>query len=307
MFRNLIFFGLTWLICLQLPAQTQLDEILMKKSQLCIAGIGTLDTWDRYWEGTLLRPNGNIGDLNRTSYSLMAAYGLSTKLNVLVNVPFHRTEATQGQLRGVSGFQDISAFLKYQLIEKQGNVGKFSLLASGGFSTPMTNYLPDYAPLNLGLGAQELSARAIAHFITKEGWFARTTIGYLHRTFAEIERDYYYTDIDHYSSTVDVPDALHTNIMIGKWLINEVFRTEIGFERLQTLSGHDIRRQDVGFPSNKMESSRIGLGVQYYPPSYTGFGFVAQYWQTFDGRNLGKSQIYMLGVTYQFFTQKTTI
>ncbi|MGB4846752.1 MAG: transporter, partial [Saprospiraceae bacterium] len=39
-------------------AQTPTDATLMTKGQICLAAIYSHDSWDEYWEGTLLRSNG---------------------------------------------------------------------------------------------------------------------------------------------------------------------------------------------------------------------------------------------------------
>ena len=53
-------------------AQSPTDAVMMEGKRICVAGMFNQDKWDEYWEGTLLRNNGNIGELTRNTYSLMA-------------------------------------------------------------------------------------------------------------------------------------------------------------------------------------------------------------------------------------------
>ncbi len=72
---------------------------------------------------------------------------------------------------------------------------------------------------------------------------------------------------------------------------------EVLYDGMNTLGGFDIRRQDAGFPSNKMNFSRIGGGFQIYN---NGFGLIGSIQQVLTGRNVGKSLMYSAGLTYQF-------
>ena len=44
-----------------LHAQTVDDGLMMAKRELLTGNVYTHDSWDKYWEGTLKRQNGNIG------------------------------------------------------------------------------------------------------------------------------------------------------------------------------------------------------------------------------------------------------
>ena len=98
---------LAYLLALTLPdevlAQTPSDGLMMDRGQICFAALYTHDTWDEYWEGTLKRTNGNIGTLTRQTVMPMFALGLTDRLNVIASLPWVRTQASGGQMRGVSG------------------------------------------------------------------------------------------------------------------------------------------------------------------------------------------------------------
>src|SRR5678815_1124137 len=74
-------------------AQTPTDGIMMSKGEICFGANYVNESWDEYWEGTLLRENGNIGTLTRTTILPMVALGLTDKLNLLVQAPWVQTEA----------------------------------------------------------------------------------------------------------------------------------------------------------------------------------------------------------------------
>ena len=68
-------------------AQTDMDAIMMEKKQLCIGPMYSHNSWKNYWEGSLKRNNTNLGTVTTETFSLMGAYGISGKLNLLFNVP----------------------------------------------------------------------------------------------------------------------------------------------------------------------------------------------------------------------------
>src|SRR5262245_49782893 len=128
-------------------AQTDIDGIMMTPKNLCIGPMYGYSSWKKYWEGTMKRENLNLGTVSTNTYSVMGAYGISKKLNVLFGVPYITTKASAGTLHSNKGIQDGSLWLKWMPIEK--NIGKGNLTAYGivGVSAPLTNYEADYLPL----------------------------------------------------------------------------------------------------------------------------------------------------------------
>jgi hypothetical protein len=284
-------------------AQTPSDAIMMEGKRICVAGLYGSDKWDRYWEGTLLRTNGNVTPFTRNTYGLMLAGGITTKLNILVSVPYVHTSSSGGYFKDAKGLQDFGAWLKAEVLKSHLGSGDFTTHAVVGFTTPMSNYLSDYAPFSLGLGAPEAQGRLILQYLLDMGIYARVTGAFLARGTTKIERDYYYADTGYYSDKVDVPNATDFTGTLGCWFFDRKLKVESTYENFNTVKGHDIRRQDAGFPSNKMEASSIGLHAQYFPAG--GFGVLANYSQVFAGRNVGKSSGFLVGVTYQFGISKS--
>lgn len=292
-------FGIV-LFATSLRAQTPTDALMMEKGEICFAAIYTHDTWDEYWEGTLKRNNGNIGTLTRQTVMPMFALGIVDRVNVIAALPWMKTEASEGQVRGAQGLQDWGLWLKGTAIDKAVGSGDLTLHAVLGVTGPASNYLPDFMPFSLGLGAMEGSLRGILQYKTNSGVYVRGQAGFHLRGNSTIERDYYYTTQGYYTDEVDMPDALTYGGTVGVWLLDNSLKIEANFDGLKTLGGFDIRRQDAGFPSNKMIFTRVGGGLQYYFPNVKGLGLLASGGYVLSGRNVGQSLAISGGVTYQF-------
>src|SRR5882762_3356612 len=84
-----------------LRAQTDEDAIMMAKKNFCVGAVYSHSSWDHYWEGTFKRNNQNLGTVSTQMVGLMGTYGVSKKLNILVNAPYVMTHATAGTLHGM--------------------------------------------------------------------------------------------------------------------------------------------------------------------------------------------------------------
>jgi hypothetical protein len=286
-----------------LQAQTPTDAVMMKQRESCFALTYDQGSWDHYWEGDYLRTNGNVGTLSRRTIMPMIAIGLHDKLNLIIGAAHIKTESKEpngGYLAGVSGFQDISLSLKGQVIQKMIGTSKVTVLGNIGFSTPLGNYLSDYAPYSLGFGATEWSFRGIGQFKMAIGLYAQASAAYLWRGQTEIERDYYYNNGSYYANRMDVPNALNFNGAIGIWLFDNSFKLEANYVRLQCTSGDDIRKYNAGQPTNKVEAGQAGFFTQYYFRQPKGLGVLAYYSRIVSGRNMGQFSNFGFGMTYQF-------
>ena len=289
-----------------IKAQTPSDGIMMEKGQICFAALYTHDTWDEYWEGTLKRTNGNIGTLTRQTITPMFALGLADRLNIIGTLPWVATSASGGQMKGVSGLQDLGLWVKATATESTLGKGIFSTFATLGFTLPTSDYLEDYMPFSLGLGCPDFSLRGILNYQMDAGPYFRGSVAYNIRGTATIERDFYYTDQPNYSDKIDMPNAFSYAATVGSWLFNNALQVNVTFDAMNTIGGFDIRRQDAGFPSNNMDFTRIGGFVHYYFSAVPGLGLVAQYQQVLTGRNIGQSTAITGGITYQFGLWNTT-
>ena len=175
-------------------AQTPLDGLMMPKGEICIALQYDQVIWDRYWEGSTIRVNQNIGNFTRQMGMPMIVGGITDKVNVIFSLPYVKTAASAGQLTGVQGIQDLGISVKALFLEKSIGKGKLTGFSNLSFSTPASNYLSDYMPFSLGFGATELGIRAIGKYELDKGLYFRASYSYLHRGVTEAERDFYYAD-----------------------------------------------------------------------------------------------------------------
>lgn len=296
------------LLCLvfiitHLKAQSPSDAIMMKSKQACVLLEYNYASFDQYWEGQTKRDNQTISTVYRHSIMPMIAVGIFDDLNVFAGVPYILTGSTDpngGKFEGASGFQDLAIALKYRWMNKEFNSSNLSGLATVGFSTPITNYLPDYMPYSIGFGAPELSYRAIIEYKNDSNWYVRAAGAYLWRGYAEAERAYYYNNGSYYTPWMDVPNAYTLEAVLGKWLFSNSLRIELSYFGLKSLSGDDIRSYAPPQPTNKVNMDRIGVFVHYYFPKPTGLGVIAYHNRVFNGRNAPEMNTSGLGLTYFF-------
>jgi hypothetical protein len=298
----LLFFG---------PAhgQTPSDALMMPTGDICILFNHDVGSFDRYWEGSDLRHNETIATVHRNTTLPMAAIGVLNSLNFYVGVPYVHTKSSNpngGRFEGADGFQDLILALKYRALEKTVGPGELSLFSTAGFSTPITNYLSDYQPYSLGLGAPEFSLRGIVQYRMHNGLYARAGAAHLWRGYTEAERDYYYDDGSYYTAWMDVPNAWNYDAALGLWLAENALKLEVNYTGLKSTSGDDIRAYNAAQPTNKVKFDKIGFSVQYYFPSIKGLGVLAYHSRIFNGTNSPKMNNTGAGLTYQFNFKKKT-
>jgi hypothetical protein len=278
-------------------AQTDIDAIMMAKNNFCVGGTYSHSSWKNYWEGTLKRDNQNLGTVSTNMYSLMGNYGITDKLNVIFGIPYITTKASAGTLHGSTGIQDFSLWLKWMPIEKKLNSNSvFSLYGLGGFSTPFANYQADYLPLAIGLHTTTFSGRLMVDY-QHRSFFATASGTYQYRGNIHIDRTAYYTTEMHLTNEVEMPDVASYNIRTG-WrsfrLIAEAF-----FEQNRTLGGFDITRNNMPFPSNRMNASIVGAHFKYtFVKKLPSLSLEAGGSYVVDGRNVGQATEFNGSVFY---------
>ncbi|MBO0342327.1 transporter [Muricauda lutimaris] len=284
-------------------AQTPSDALMMRSKNICVLFSYDMGTFDRYWEGSYLRSNETIATVDRNTVLPMAAIGIFDDLNFYISLPYVKTESSipnGGKFAGARGFQDIGFALKYRAVHTDLGTGKFTALATAGFSTPFTNYLSDYRPYSIGSGAPEFSLRAIGQYEHSSQFYLRASIAHLWRGYTEAERDYYYNNGSYYTAWMDVPNAWTYEAIFGKWLFDTSLKLELSYTTLNSTSGDDIRAYNAAQPTNKVEFDRVGFAAQYYLKSVKGLGFVAYHNRVVNGRNVPKFSNTGIGLTYQF-------
>jgi len=281
-----------------LRAQSLTDGIFMDKKFLCAGVQYNHDAWKEYWEGTLLRENGNIGTVTTQSAVLMANYGLLDRLNVIAMLPYVWTKASVGTLAGQLGLQDLTLGLKFKAFESDMLGGKFSVQVVAGGSIPLTGYVADYLPLSIGLQSKTLFGRGILHLAAPKNLSFLLSGAYILRGNVEIDRTSYYTTQQVYSREVEMPNVAQLAFRGGHYSYR--WAAELLVEQNLTLGGFDIRRQDMPFLSNNMDALRVGGNLTYRIPFLNDLQVIGMASQIVSGRNIGKSLAWSLGVT-KFF------
>ncbi len=276
-------------------AQTDMDAIMMEKKQLCIGPMYSESSWKNYWEGTLKRNNENLGTVSTKMYSVMGAYGVTGKLNLLFGVPYVKTKASAGTLHGMEGIQDLSLFIKWMPIEKGLGPGTFSLYTIGGISFPLTNYVADFLPLSIGLRSKTASGRLMADYQIGS-IFTTASYTYVFRDNIKIDRTSYYTTEGHITNEVEMPNASNLNLRAG--YRSSKLIAEAVFNKWTTLGGFDITRNNMPFPSNRMNLTTIGFNGKYVVSKDHTLALVGGANTAIAGRNMGQATSFNIGIFY---------
>ncbi len=276
-------------------AQSPTDGLMMPKGSLCNLVSYSNSQWTNYWEGEKKRSNTNLGTFTTQNVMYMAALGLTEKLNVMVGLPYVKTLASVSYLSGQSGLQDLSAWLKYRIIEKQSNFGDIKLFATLGGSIPTTNYVADFLPFSIGLHTKTASGRLILNY-SKSGFYLTAQGGATLRSKVKIDRNsFIYVNKLYESDEMPVPNAADGSLALG--FLNKRFQTAVSLDRFGCLSGDDIRYNDAPILTNKMASTsvnwfgRINLGH---------LSLIVNAGKVLKGRNVGEATSFGGGILYWF-------
>jgi hypothetical protein len=293
--KRLIVLASLLIISDTLLAQTDQDAIMMGKHNFCTGLMYGHSSWTNYWEGAFKRDNLNLGTVSSNSFAIMGNYGITNKLNFLFGIPYIQTKASAGTLHQQKGVQDLSVWLKWMPVEKVFGKNDFSLYLLGGASTPITNYVADFLPLSIGLRSTTLSARLMLDY-QRGVFFATGSATYAYRNDITIDRTSYYTTGQVTSNKVDMPDVASFSLRTGyrsQRLVAEAVVTA-----MQTLGGFDIRKNDMPFPSNKMNATTLGVNGKYEITQIDGLALTGGTNYVVAGRNVGQAASYNLGVFY---------
>ena len=284
----------------RVSAQTIDDSVMMRKNSLCTGLVYSHDRWESYWEGPLKRVNGNIGKITTQSVAGMLNYGVTDRLNVIATLPYVWTEASQGVLHGVSGWQDLTVAAKFNILEteftRSGSLRTIIAVAAG---TPIGDYTPDFQPLSLGNAAKTVSGRFTLNFQSNPGYFLNGSTGYTWRSDVTLDRPYYYTDGQLFlTNEVEMPEVFDYVVSAG--YLKHGLNTEFSFRQQRMQAGGDIRRQDMPFVSNRMNLSQVGAMVLYPVPKLRRMEAKFAFAYTVDGRNVGQGTTLMTALQYRF-------
>jgi Putative MetA-pathway of phenol degradation len=283
---RLLIAGMLLFIPCVMSAQTDIDAIMMEKGAFCVGPMYGYSSWKNYWEGTLKRENLNLGKVSTQMFGLMGNYGLNRKVNLLFSAPYVKTKASAGTLHGMKGLQDLSLFVKWRAVQKKMGYSRLSVFGIAGVSFPLTNYVADFLPLSIGLHSKTASARVMVDY-ERNGLFVTGSATYVFRDNIKIDRTSYYTTEMHYTNEVEMPNGMNFNFRAG--FRNNRLIAEAIVNWWKTLGGFDITRNNMPFPSNRMNATTIGVNLKYVLPPIPQLSIVAGGNATVGGRNVGQS------------------
>lgn len=280
-------------------AQAADDGVLLAKGNLVVGDIYVHNSWDRYWEGTLKRTNGNIGTVTTRANVIFGAYGINDGLTVMASLPYVWTRPSMGVLHPMKGVQDLTLALKASMISRPNSpIGRFRLIGVMAGGMPVGNYTPDFAPLSIGMGAGRLTGRLTASVQPAHGWFTNGSGGFTLRGNVKLDRPYYFTeDVLTFSDSVGMPNVFDYSLVSG--IARNGYMGAFGLSQQYTLGGGDIRRQDMPFVSNRMNFTNLSGMVQAPVPKAGNLSAQFAYTYTVHGRNVGQGTTLSGGLVYR--------
>lgn len=284
--KNLVAAIIALLVVNSISAQTDIDGIMMEKNAFCVGPMYSYSSWKNYWEGTFKRDNENLGKVSTQMYGVMGNYGINRKLNALFGASYVKTKASAGTLSGLDGIQDMSLFLKWRPYQEKLGNGKLSIFGIAGVSFPLSNYVADFLPLSIGLRSKTALARVMIDYEVNN-LFATGSATYVLRDNIEIDRPSYFTTEMHNTNEVEMPDVATFNFRAG--FRNHRWIAEAVINNMTTLGGFDITKNNMPFPSNKMNATMVGANFKYVLPPLPQLSIVAGGMYTVAGRNVGQT------------------
>jgi hypothetical protein len=196
----------------------------------------------------------------------------------------------------MKGIQDLSLMLKWMAFSKRfGGNQRLSVYGVGRVSFPLTNYVVDYLPLSIGMRSKTAGLRAMVDY-QRGKWFATASAAYTLRSNVTIDRTAYYDTEMHNTNEVEMPDmsgySLRAGYRTNRWIAEGVV------ENMTTLGGFDIRKNDMPFPSNKMNQTQVGANFKYTMKAIKNLELTGGVRYVVAGRNVGQATTINGGVFY---------
>ncbi|QQL50757.1 hypothetical protein [Mucilaginibacter ginkgonis] len=298
-FSKIWLIGCFLAVTINASGQTENDAIMIPKNYICPAFMYNYGSWDHYWEGTFNRDNANLGTVSTKMYTAAVVYGLTNNINLIAAAPYVATHATAGTLANQKGVQDLHFTLKYMPLETVVGGGVLSAYAIGSYSLPLTNYVADFLPMSIGVRSRTFSIRGMLDYQVKN-FFITGSGQYNQRQDITIDRPAYYTTQLIYSNQVAMPNVMNYNGRLG--YRSASFRAEAIVDNNTTLGGFDITKNNMPFPSNRMNATSLGLNFKYSFQS--GLELSAGGSRVVAGRNVGQTTMVGGGIDYLFSLNK---
>jgi hypothetical protein len=235
------------------------------------------DTYDEFWLGSnsIDNDDAGFGDIDRISYGLYTAVGITDDVDLTANVPYVIARADSVFPREAD-FQDLTVRGKWRVWGTSGGGNEFSLLPSPGIKIPLSNY-EDNAVTAIGDGQTDYQFRAILHYHHDSGAFASVDTGYDVR--AGRPRD-------------EFPLHVTVGMTFGPVTIAPFYT------HVDSLGGPDIGDPGFTFPEVEEDYDRVGVGA--YVRFADSLGLTANLRTTVDGRNTGDVDAVSVGLVGRF-------
>jgi hypothetical protein len=232
-----------------------------------------------------------FNEVTISSTSLYGEFGISDRFNVIVNLPYIKSEgnASEAVLQNNgfenerSGIQDIKIYGKYSFLSKAVGTNQLDILGSVGIETPLGNYSADeglQSIIAIGNESTRFTGFGIAQFMTDFGLFATGQLGYSLRS-------------------NQVPNAVLSELKLG-YAGSAFYLDAFISNQLSSKDGVDILGEGFTgfFPATRVNFTRIGLNG--YVPVAKFAGIVGGVNSYIAGRNVGKSTGYYAGLAFSF-------
>ncbi len=231
-----------------------------------------------------------FNEVQISSTSLYATYGITNQLDVVLSLPYIIAEgsASQEVLSNLnyenkrSGVQDVSVFIKYNPFYFDYGSSSLRLIGALGLKTPLGGYEENeglQSIIAIGNRSTTLSAIGLAMFKMNSGLFVSGQFG------------------GNLASN-DVPNSYISELKLG-YAANKFYGDAYLANQTST-SGVDILGEGFQgfFPATKVNYTKIGLNL--YSPIYQDFGLAAGVSSLVAGRNIGKATGFYGALVYKF-------
>lgn len=275
-----------------LIAQSPLSGFMKNKGE----GAAVVSYSSEKYDKVFLVPNTIDGvpvfnEVQITSVSLYGEYGITNRLNVILNVPYIKAEGSasdqvlaNNNFENVrQGLQDLKVYAKYDLTSFNFAEARLNFMGAVGFETPLGDYPVDeglQSIIAIGNRSTTVNATGIFMYKVNTGLFLTGQMGY------SIKNG-------------EVPNALMSEFKVG-YAGSRFYLDGFIANQLSDKGGVDILGEGFTgfFPATRVNYTRVGVNA--YLPLIEGIGLTGGVNQYVAGRNIGKSTGYYAGLAYSF-------
>lgn len=237
-----------------------------------------VDRYDEFWVGSTDVDNdaAGFGEIERTTYGLFGAYGVSDDVDVSLNIAYVGSTAEAG-VESERDFQDATLRGKWRILgaRKEERPLQLSVLLAPGIKFPLSDY-EDNSITSIGDGQTDYLGRVIGHVWLKSGLFASLETGY-----------------DYRAGRPD--DEIPIHLTVGGTLFRR-FTVSPFYSNINSLDGIDLGQG----PFTEAEEDLERLGVSVFVRLTDKIGVTGNYKVTLDGKNTGDVDGFSLGLVVRF-------